>query len=53
MRVFLLIGSSAKTPQPCSFDRRRMMRGSFPLFILDTEYRATCDFVSRPSRSHT
>src|SRR5688572_26293243 len=28
MRVFLLIGSSANTPQPWSFDRRRAMRGA-------------------------
>ena len=28
MRLFLLMGSSVNTPQPWSFERRRMMRGS-------------------------
>src|SRR5436190_22232068 len=28
IRVFLVIGSSAKTPQPCSVDRRRLTLGS-------------------------
>jgi hypothetical protein len=28
MRVFLLIGSAAKTPYPCSFERLRTIFGS-------------------------
>src|SRR5687768_4143898 len=28
IRVFLLIGSAAKTPNPCSFERLRTMRGN-------------------------
>src|SRR6185295_13476606 len=34
MRVFLLIGSRAKTPHPCSFDRLRAILGSLPGFAM-------------------
>ena len=40
MRVFFVMGSAAKTPQPCTPDRRLAMAGRVLCFVLLMQFHA-------------